>query len=111
MTMKLNEKEQQALRKFGMALKEALTDNLLEVKLFGSKARGDAQKDSDIDVLVIISSGDWHMCDVVYDIATDILLETEVCISPKVISRKEYNNLYNSGNPFMKNVIREGITV
>ena len=111
MTMKLNEKEQQALRKFGMALKEALTDNFLEVKLFGSKARGDARKDSDIDVLVIISSGDWHMCDVVYSIATDILLETEVCISPKVISRKEYNNLYNSGNPFIKSVIREGITV
>jgi len=111
MKMKLNEKEQQALRKFGMALKEALTDSLLEVKLFGSKARGDARKDSDIDVLVIISSGDWHMCDVVYDIATDILLETEVCISPKAISRKEYNNLYNSGNPFIKNVLREGITV
>lgn len=111
MTMKLNEKEQQALRKFGMALKEALTDNLLEVKLFGSKARGDARKDSDIDVLVIISSGDWHMCDVVYGIATDMLLETEVCISPKVINRKEYNNLYNSGNPFIKNVIREGIAV
>jgi predicted nucleotidyltransferase len=50
--MKLNEKEQQALKKFGMALKEALTDNFLEVKLFGSKARGDARKDSDIDVLV-----------------------------------------------------------
>ena len=111
MAMKLNEKEQQALRKFGMALKEALTDNFLEVKLFGSKARGDARKDSDIDVLVIISSGDWHMCDVVYGIATDILLETEVCISPKVISREEYNNLYNSGNPFIKNVLREGITV
>lgn len=109
MTMRLNEKEQRALRKFRMALEEALTDNLLEMKLFGSKARGDARKDSDIDVLVIISSGDWRMCDVVYGIATDILLETEVCISPKVISRKEYNRLYNSGNPFIKNVIREGL--
>lgn len=109
--MRLNEKEQQALRKFRLALEEALIDNLLEVKLFGSKARGDARKDSDIDVLIIISSNDWRMCDVVYGIATDILLETEVSISPKVISRKEYNQLYNTGSPFIKNVIREGITV
>jgi hypothetical protein len=29
----------------------------------------------------------------------------------RVISRKEYNNLYNSGNPFIKNVLREGVTV
>jgi len=111
MPARLSEKEQWALKKFRMALEESLTDNLLEVKLFGSKARGDARKDSDIDVLVIISSGDWRMCDVVYGIATDILLEWEVCISPKVISRKEYNRLHNSGNPFIKNVIREGITV
>lgn len=109
--MKLNEKDQLALRKFRMVLEEVLAGNLVEVKLFGSKARGDAREDSDIDVLVIISSGDWHMCDVVYDIATDILLETEVCISPKVISRKKYNYLYNMENPFIKNVIREGITV
>ncbi|MCK4311738.1 MAG: nucleotidyltransferase domain-containing protein [Candidatus Cloacimonetes bacterium] len=94
-----------------MTIEEVLAGNLVEVKLFGSRARGDARKDSDIDVLVIISSGDWRMCDVVYGIATDILLESNVCISPKVISKKKYNHLYNIGTPFIKNVIREGITV
>lgn len=53
-------------------------------------------------MLVIISSGNWRISDVVYGIVTDILLETEVCISPKVISRKEYNRLYNSRKPFHK---------
>ncbi|MEW5768219.1 MAG: nucleotidyltransferase domain-containing protein [bacterium] len=109
--MRLNKREQLALKRFRMAIEEALVGNLVEVKLFGSRARGDAWKDSDIDVLVIISSGNWHICDVVYGIATDILLETEVCISPKVINRKEYNHLYNMGAPFIKNIIREGITV
>lgn len=111
MTMKLSRREKETLKEFKETLKKVLTDNLLEVKLFGSKARGNARKDSDVDVLVIISSGDWHMCDVVYGIATDIFLETEVCISPKVISRKEYKHLHNSGNPFIKNVIREGIAI
>ncbi|HIE29184.1 TPA: nucleotidyltransferase domain-containing protein [Candidatus Poribacteria bacterium] len=109
--MKLSEKEEQALKKFKLRLKEVLSDNLLEVKLFGSKARGDARKDSDIDVLVTILSDDWRICDVVYGIATDILLETEICVSPKVISQKEYTRLYNNGNPFIENVIREGIVL
>ena len=109
--MRLSERERLALRRFRRALEEALAGDLVEVKLFGSKARGDAREDSDVDVLVIISSGDWRICDVVYGIATDILLETEVCISPKVISRKEYNHLYDMENSFIKNVIREGITV
>ena len=109
--MKLNEPEQLALKKFKMALEEALSGKIVEVKLFGSKARGNAQKDSDIDVLVIVSSGDWHICDVVYGITTDIFLETEVYISPKVISRENYNHLHQVGSHFIKNVTREGITV
>jgi len=51
------------------------------------------------------------MNDVIYGIATDVLLETEVCISPKVINRKEYNRLYNMETPFIKNIIREGVTI
>ncbi|MBE0477500.1 nucleotidyltransferase domain-containing protein [Candidatus Aerophobetes bacterium] len=109
--MRLNEKEELALRKFRSTIEKVLGGNLVEVKLFGSRVRGDARKDSDIDVLVIISSGDWRMRDVIYDIATDVLLETEVCISPKVINRKEYEYLSNIGAPFITNVIREGITV
>ncbi len=109
--MKLNEQELLALKKFRAALEEALDKELVEIKLYGSRARGDARKDSDIDVLVIIMSEDWHMCDVVYDAATDILLETEVCISPKVINKKQYNDLYNRCTPFINNIIREGITV
>ena len=109
--MKLREEEEQILDRFKMRLKDVLSDNLVEVRLFGSKARGDARKDSDIDVLVIVSSDDWRRSDAVYSIVTDILLETDVCISPKVISQKEYTRLHNNGNPFIENVTREGIVL
>jgi predicted nucleotidyltransferase len=109
--MRLNEKEQLALKKFRKTIERLLNDNSIEIKLFGSKARGDAKKDSDLDTLVIISNNDWRLCDVVYEIATDLLIETNICISPKVISRKEYNYLNNIASPFIKNVIRDGITI
>ena len=110
-TMILNEKEKLALKKFRMRIEEVLSDNLVEVKLFGSRARGDARKDSDIDILVITADGDWHVRNVIYDIATDILLDDGICISPKVINKKEYGYLYKIKTPFIKNVIREGITI
>ena len=109
--MRLNKKEKEALKKFRTKIEELLSNKLVEIKLFGSKARGDARKDSDLDVIVVILSGDWRTSDMVYEIATDILLETGVCISPKVITKKEYTYLHNVGNLFLKNVIREGIAI
>lgn len=109
--MKLNKTEQLALQQFQAALEKEFKDSLVEVKLFGSRARGDARKDSDIDVLVIVATEDWKVCDIVYDIATDILLEMNVCISPKVMSKKRYKYLYDTKTPFIKNVIHDGISV
>ncbi len=108
---RLSRIEQSALKKFKTAVEDALAGQLMEMKLFGSKARGDARKDSDIDVLVIVSSDDWRLCDVVCDIATDVLLESEVCISPKVISKRRFQDQSAMGNPFVRNVVREGIPV
>ena len=111
MDLKLSEKEQLVLKKFKAVLEKIIGNNLLEVKLFGSKARGDARKDSDIDVLIIVASGDWHIRDAIYDIVTDILLEDEMCVSPKVINKKDYDNLYRLETPFIKNIIRDGILI
>lgn len=109
--MTLNEKEQLVLKKFKVAIEKEIGKNLIELKLFGSKARGDARKDSDIDVLVITVTGDWHMRDIVYGIVTDIFLEDEIDISPKVINKRDYDYLYKRKTPFIKNLIRDGITI
>jgi predicted nucleotidyltransferase len=111
MTLKLSKKEQLALRKFKASLEKRLGGTLREVRIFGSRARGNARKNSDIDVLIITATGDWHVSDVIYDIATDILLEDGAVISPKVISEKDYKRLSKLRVPFIKNVAREGITI
>ena len=103
--------EQKALKEFKSLLEESLPEEIVLMKLFGSKARGDARKDSDIDVLVVTKSDDWRMCNVVYGIVTDILLEEEICISPKVISKSHYDYLVNLEAPFIKNVNREGVAL
>ena len=105
----LNPKDRAALEKFKTLLNERLPGLIEEVILFGSKARGDARPDSDMDILVIISKGDWHMRDLICNISTDVFLETEVLLSAKTITREEYKLMMERENNFLRNVIKEGI--
>ncbi len=101
--------ERDALASFSERLRRELSDSGLEIRLFGSKARGDDGPESDIDVLVIESSGDWRVADTVYRLSTDILLETGVSLSTKVVSKAHYQGLIEQGSPFAMRVMREGI--
>ncbi|MHC4659879.1 MAG: nucleotidyltransferase domain-containing protein, partial [Planctomycetota bacterium] len=92
-------------------LEQALGNRLIELRLFGSKARGDDQPNSDTDVLVIVASDDWHIRDTVYDAATDILLQMDICISPKVISKNRFDQLRKEGTSFIHNVSKDAIRV
>ena len=67
--VKLKSKDAAALEEFLRSLRSALGKNLLEAKLFGSKARGRDQPDSDIDVLVVVNRNGVETEDRVLNIA------------------------------------------
>jgi len=100
-----------ALTQFKAELERVLSIQLIKLKLFGSKARGDDLPDFDMDALVIVASDDWHTRDTVYDIATDILLQTDLCISPKVISKGKFDRLCKEDTTFVHNISKDAITV
>jgi len=107
----ISTKEKSALQQFKADLNQALDLKIIELKLFGSKARGDDRPDSDIDLLVIVADDDWRICDVVYGIATDILLQTDISISPKVISKNQLELLQKEDTFFLRNISRDAIAV
>ncbi|HUS71842.1 MAG TPA: nucleotidyltransferase domain-containing protein [Sedimentisphaerales bacterium] len=109
--MALNTKEKSALKQFKADLEQVLGNQLIELNLFGSKARGDDRPDSDLDVLVIVANDDCHIRQSVYNIATDILLQMDLCISPKIISKDKFNQLRKENTSFIRNVSRDAITV
>lgn len=109
--MGLSRLENTVLKQFRKDLEQALEGKLVELKLFGSKARGNDRDDSDVDVLVVVSTDDWRISEVIYKIATEVLLDTEVCISPKVVSAKQYDCLREEGSSFIRSIIRDGVTV
>jgi predicted nucleotidyltransferase len=69
--LKLRSKDAAALEEFLRGLRSALGKNLLEAKLFGSKATGRDQPDSDIDMLVVVNRNGAEMEDL--DMAFDVL--------------------------------------
>ena len=107
----LSAKEKSTLKQFKSRIKQTLGGRLVELKLFGSKARGDDQPDSDIDALVIVTTDDWRICDTVYNVATDISLETDLYISAKVISKNRFDQLRIDGTPFLRNISKDAISV
>ncbi len=73
--------------------------------LFGSVARGEARKDSDIDILVITKKEDFQLRRLFIGKAFDIFLKTGNNISVKVISHHDFQLTKNYS--FLKNVLSD----
>jgi predicted nucleotidyltransferase len=100
-----------ALQEFVTRLRQALPQNVLEIRLFGSEARGDATAESDIDVFVVVQpdSDRVRLEDAIIDIAFDVNVSFGVYISPRVVTTAIVNDPVRRETPFYKNVAREGI--
>ena len=83
--------------------------------LFGSRARGTAQAESDADVTVILKGqpGPFIKTEMAMnDIAYDILLDTGISIQPLPVSESEWAYPERYSNPHMlHNISVEGITL
>ena len=83
-------------------------ERIKKVILYGSYVRGEATKDSDIDVLVLVdeSLNPFEVRESLSDLLFDILLEEGELVSVMAIPEHLFEN-YDS--PFMLNVRKEGI--
>ncbi|MBD3321118.1 MAG: nucleotidyltransferase domain-containing protein [Chitinivibrionales bacterium] len=80
--------------------------------LFGSKVRGDAQPDSDIDLLIITGRKLEHReRHIISDILTDVNLDFDTLYSFITVEEQEWKSKLYSFYPLHKNVTREGIAV
>ena len=107
--IQLKSKDAAAIEEFVGRLRPVLGSNLIEVKLFGSKATGRDQPESDIDVLVSVEKGGVEVEDGVLDIAFDTNIKHEVYISPRVIDRATLADPVWRITPFFKAIAEEGI--
>ena len=89
-----------------------------EVIVYGSRARGDFQPDSDWDFLVLCDEGEEKLVkdgvrDAVYALESGLMAESGEypCISVFTHSRDYWNRALTRAKPFYKSVMREGMRV
>jgi len=71
--VKVRTKNDPILAEIKQRLNETLGDNVERIILFGSRARGDAHKDSDYDVLLLVKKYTKELEDQIDDIAYEML--------------------------------------
>ncbi len=107
----LNEDERLALSELKARLKELLGPKLLSIVLYGSKARGDYDIDSDTDIAIIVEGLTRELKNKILDIITDIELEYLVPLSTIIFSKEEFEALKSRGRRLALDIEREGIEI
>ncbi len=100
----------QILQALKLLLVQHFGDKIKEVILFGSQAKGTANKFSDYDVLVILTGDyDWKLRDQITDIMYDLELKYDILFDKHLISVCEINNSLRGAEPIYVNAIKNGV--
>lgn len=105
----LQTNEQAALAEFTTRLLQQPDMRVISVRLFGSKARGDFEPDSDLDVLVVLEDVNWTVRDRVHLLAARVSLEHDVLINTHLLSYSQWTNLSHRRATLWRHVQRDGI--
>jgi predicted nucleotidyltransferase len=106
---RLAENEKQALEELKKSIGERY--RLVDFRVYGSKARGDASPDSDIDVMMELEEYTPAIESAVDDIVYEINLAHDCFISTVIFGRKELEEGPMTESPLYKAIEREGIRV
>lgn len=88
-------------------------DAIQEVRVFGSRARGQGHLESDLDLFVLIRDDDPDLRRQLMDLAWDVADELKLpyAPSPHVLSRRHFQRLLQLERLFARDIVEQGIAV
>ena len=107
----LSPEERDWLDAYRLAWGGQCSDLIEEILVFGSKARGDAGPDSDLDVLVILREGDRSRKREIRHIGHGLAVLSDVVPSIMVYTLEEWASRKRGSSPFYSAVMRDGVRV
>lgn len=107
--MKQTTKYPKSLREF-VDLLQPYHKNLSLISLFGSYARGDWDKDSDIDVLVVSQSNDYKFRDKIYELVDKAMraVDYDELLSPIIMDLQHYKKIKKRNSDLYYFINKEG---
>ncbi len=108
-TISLPENERAALAKLKKALEERF--GLIDFRIYGSKARGEAAPESDIDVMIEIEDYNPTTESAIDELVFKINIDNDCFISVVIFGRRELEEGPLGESPLYRVIEREGIKV
>lgn len=84
---------------------------IVDIRVFGSRARGDADPDSDMDVFLEVESLDKAVKERISDIAWEVGFENRLVISLLIFTRDEIENSALRSSPIVTGIAEEGVRI
>jgi len=105
----LSANEVEAVTIFVEKLLDKFGQEIEDVCLFGSKVRGEAGPDSDVDLLVRVKSSDYSLKHTILWLAAEVSLAHEMLLSPRVVPLVAWEQMAQGNTLFYRTVSAEGI--
>ena len=109
--LQLTSEEQAWLEAYREALNKQHPEAIKEMVIYGSKARGQAHADSDLDVLLIVKNDAAGLKRDLRWIGYLLAAKTDVLPSILAYTEKEWESRGRSGSTFRKAVERDGVRI
>lgn len=99
------------LAAYAERLRPIFGDRLRDVRLFGSYARGEADEDSDVDVLVLVDRLTDREIGVVADEAAAVIMTSGLPLAPLPMATERYEELRRRERLLARDIDAEGISL
>lgn len=107
----LNKREFEIIQKYKNELEKNYSSEIGKFYLFGSKARGDFQQNSDIDILITLKNYNWKLGDKIRRIGYELDEDIEYKFSILILPESEFQSLKEKNYQFILNVLKDGVLI
>lgn len=109
----MGELDKQLVEELKRRLPTEVREHLRQLILFGSRARGDAAEDSDLDLVVLVDDNTPELERALDDTAYNVMWDHDFqpVISLKVFSEARFHRSLEQGFSFYRNVMKDGVVV
>ncbi len=112
MATRWSKKEKEILEVLKNRLQQRLGGALSEIRVFGSRVRGEHTPESDLDVMILLNIPvDWQTRKEIRYFLAEISLEYDILLSARIFSVAEWRSPLFRITPLFKSIEREGIPI